>query len=350
MRQGVLLLVSLVLWSGDRLTGQNLILRDLTLVSGAAIDRMDIQGVQLADGRRIAWDAVLRGDAGDRQPDFDRWLAEVGEPLFRIGRRLKSGDHGSLQPWADQLAARAARESAPSPALYLARSAQVQDRLHFGQRAAAVIPLLELLALRESAPELKRLDRLTGLRFADQGICENLIPVWFDPESAGRVVAMLESTGEPVSPAATVYRQSLKTAAGGQTRPTAGDAVASEIAWWPVIHRAQVALAEGDAATVLADLDPDRLTETPVAHAVALYYSGLAARNGRSPNQAQPVQWALVLLSVPALYEDRFPELSAAAMDAVVDHPQFRDNRQFDGLRDELKNRYRNTVFGRKYQ
>ncbi len=327
-----------------------IVLRDLTLVPDVQVTGMSLDGLQLGDGRQLSWDQILQGTVdGQQQAEFDRWLAEIGLPLFRIRRRLASQDDGALQPFADQLVARCQNEGQASEALYLARCAQFRYLLFQGDREAALVPLLQMLNLRHNRPQLARLDAACHLRFDESGICENLLPVWFDSRAAAAVFAGLSDV--PESSAGRVYYTTLSIAAGqppGRDRQIAtgpGDP-------WQSIHAAQTALLAGDFPAVLAAIDPDDHRPAASRHAIALYYTGLAASQLAlsSDDATGDPAWMLGLLQIPARYENRFPELAAAAVYAVVHHPVNESDARFGELRGELDGRYQNTFFGKRHR
>lgn len=235
--------------------------------------------------------------------------------------------------------------------MYLARSAQFWSLLHQGNREFAAIPLLRLIQMRQAEPQLQGLDQITGLRFTRFGICENLLPVWFDTRAAAEAMTRLQTMLPPPekdrTPATRVYLNTLAIAAGLSAEQTGSPAADT----WQSIYSAQRALLDKDDQRVAAVLDPADHRAAPARHAIALYYTGLAgSRRVPDDDQADRSAWMLAMLNVPANYENRFPELSAAAIYAVVHHPDNLPGPRFDELRNELATRYRTTVFGRRHK
>jgi hypothetical protein len=338
---------------GDIVSAQStMVLRDLTLVADATITSMDIDGLTLDDGRHFSWDQILQGDVGTgQQSEFDRWLVEIGDPLFRVRQRLVSHDFATLQPFADRLAERALAAGVENKTLYLARCAQLRSLLSHGRREAAVIPLLQILKLRAANPGFARLDALGSLRLTEFGICEDLLPVWFDREQAEEVISMPGASAElreNAGPAARVYLTTLAIAAN-QLQPDKNHNPLADDDPWQAIYSAQSALLVENWQQVLDSLPDEADTSAADRHAIALYYRGLASRGlTQSVAANEDRSWMLTLLQIPANYQDRFSELSAAAIFAVVADPVNQADSQFDGLRKELATRYRNTVFGKR--
>ena len=122
---------------------------------------MDIDHLTLSDGRSFPWSIILQGTLGNEQESFDKFLRELGTPLFRIESRLAAGNYDSLQPMTDQLLKRAAKTNGRSR--YIACAASFHDRLNQGKREAASVPIIQILRMREQHPELKALDDRLGL-------------------------------------------------------------------------------------------------------------------------------------------------------------------------------------------
>ncbi len=327
-----------------------IVLRDLTLVEYVDITAMNVAGLAAADGRHFSWDEILRGDVpGERQAEFDTWLRDVGEPLFRIRQRLATGDDATLQPWADRLAMVAEPLEPNGETLYLARCAQMRHLLNAGKRESAVLPLLGILALRQRNPAMSPLDEKTGLQFTESGICEELLPVWFDAVAAAETCKQLPASTPGECAAAIVYRTTLAIAAG---KPWTAADVETVDDDWRTVYSAQSALFANNPGQVAVELNPAWHEGDADRHAIVLYYSGLAGKELALANTDSDGDrsWMLTLLEIPARYEDRFEELAAAAIFAVVEAPESGGEAGFEALRDELGTRYRHTFFGRQFR
>ena len=333
--------------------GQTIVLRDLKLIEDTKVSNMSVEGITLEDGRSWSWDQVQEGEVGaERQVEFDRWRTEIGEPLFRIRLRLASRDYASLQPHANDLASRTVQNDPNSSVYYLACCAQVRSCLDQKQREAALVPLLELLRLRNQTHSHKEIEELASLHFSEAGICDEMLPIWFHSDAAAEKWVHISQSGTfskaSSGPAAQVYLNTLAIAAGESTAPF--ESTSTDDPWW-LLYSAQSALLAGNYEQVVSELDTNLFGDSPERHAIALYYLGTAQSHLQAPsvdtgpNTTNQV-WMLTMLKVPALYEDRFTELSAAAISAVVNHSDSANQADFDGLRKELAGRYRQTTFG----
>ena len=323
--------------------GQSIVLRDLTLIDKPEIASMDIDRLTLSDGRSFPWSIILQGTLENEQESFDKFLREMGTPLFRIESRLIAGNYDSLQPMTDQLLKRTAKTNGRSH--YIACAASFHDRLNRGNREAASVPLIQILRMRAQHPELKTLDDRLGLRFSDS-ICLDLLPIWFDKPAAEQALEKIAK--EPISPADAVYRDSLEIFVGNKNGAANLTPPHSET-WGPLLV-AQSALLNEKPADALDSVGNPTLNMGTAPHALALYYAGLAMRDlGAVDPNVKTASWKLTLLKVPALYEDDYPELSAAAIYQILNSPSNPSN-DYESLRNELTNRFRDTWYGRKFQ
>ncbi len=337
-----------VAWPATRCTAQHtIVLRDLTLLHNVRVSRIDADGIELSDRQQFLWHEILRGSVDiHQQEEFDRLLAKIGRPLFRIRARMAVDDVGQLQPMADELYAEV-RDSRGAT-LYATSAARFHDRLHRGQRELAAVPLMELLTLREGDSKLARLDSSLGLTFLESGICQQLLPIWFDRSSAAQALqkiresSVIGATGELLAGAAAVYDSSLQVYA---EPGTPGRAVED---WVPILS-AQSAWFNGNHAGVLESLQ--NLPANPVREqeAFALYYEGLALQQLSRDPDGQDATWTLRLLQVPASFQNDFPELSAAAIYHVLLDARI-DASTRETLQQELTGRFAATWHGRLFQ
>ena len=163
-----------------------IILRNLELVAEKSVLSLDEDGVKL-DGKRpggidlIPWDEIERGRVSEKlQPDFDKYLAELGPFLYRIRQRLKIGDYDGLFETAEKVYPRFSLRQ--SQTAYLVCQATMWGRLARGKRESAVEPYLRCLELLRSGAAQEAL--LPGSRRlaagADAPYCLDLAPIWLD--------------------------------------------------------------------------------------------------------------------------------------------------------------------------
>lgn len=344
----MVIIVSYLSMLSGVLSAQHVVLRDLTFIEAAKVESMDVNGLVLDGGLQFLWSDILQGKVGQQQNKFDGFLKEIGLPLFRIQSRLAGGSFDDLQPMANQLLQISADKAGPTA--YIANAASFHDFLSQGMREAAAVPLINILAMRTAAPDLKSLDRELGLRFK-KDVCLNLLPIWFDDSAAKLAWQNLQSASglnaanlKQENP----YLLSLQILNEPQTTDLTSK-VKKETGWGPILV-AQSAWLNSNPGSALESLQNSSPNLDAAQRALALYYRGLAMRdlNMKSPSDAT-APWKLILLQIPAQYENQFPELSAAAIYQVLagsrDMPE-----EFESLQQELTNRFPTTWHGRHYQ
>lgn len=320
-----------------------IVLRDLTLIENVRIESINIDGLVLAGGLRYSWADILQGNVGDQQVEFDSALTNIGLPLFRIRSRMENGNFAELQPMTASLVSQIGTSQGRTA--YITWAAAFHDQLTRGNREAAVVPLLKLLSIRDKAGDLSELETRLGLQFGEDGICLNLLPIWFDDDAAAD--ALLNFQDGPWDAASKVYLRSLQNEV-----PSWGNSMRfhdENSAWLPVLS-AQSSLFTGNYQEVIETLGNSELKLNPSQRAIALYYLGQALRAARPENpDAVDNRWKLTLLQIPAEFQSRFPELSAAAIFQVIDGCKASTD-ELDSLRGELTGRFSNTFHGRRYQ
>ena len=80
-----------------------IVLRDLTIISDRKVTAFDVDGIQLDDGKSLTWDQVEKASIGEQQAEFDALLKQLGNDLYRLRRRLTDGDYEGLLPHAEAL-------------------------------------------------------------------------------------------------------------------------------------------------------------------------------------------------------------------------------------------------------
>ena len=174
----------------------------------------------------------------------------------------------------------------------------------------------------------------------------DLLPIWFDKPAAAQ--ALEEIAKESIGSADGVYRDSLEVFVGNKN--VAANLTPTDSETWGPLLVAQSALLNEKPADALESVGKPTPNMGTAPHALALYYAGLAMRDldATNPN-VNTASWKLTLLKVPALYEDDYPELSAAAIYQILNSPSNPSN-DYESLRNELTNRFRDTWYGRKFQ
>ena len=334
-----------------------IVLRDLSLIRNRSVTGFDAEGIQLSDGTQIGWDRVLKARVPERQAEFDRLIREVGLPIFRLKKRVGSGDWtGGLEiaaPLFEQVIA--GKLKMPEQQRYLVCLASYRGHLELGARERAVLPFLFAAQLQKTVtlPDFVGKARLTDAEL-EQSLAEQLVPVWFDVAAANQSLEQLNGLLESdkpggLQPAAgvAVYRSTLAIA-GGQEQLAARliDEIESE--WRPLVL-SYYQLRFADTVDGLRTDSPTSPTErSDAAVVMAGYLSGSHALRQFSAvdelsdaDRADLSRAMLELLTIPARYGERYPQLSAAALFQTAKAAEkLGQARDFRILMDELRFRY----------
>lgn len=314
-----------------------IVLRDFTVLRDD-VEKVDADGIVLAEGRLVTWGEVesIEVDDDQQQAQADKLLKQIGEPLFRLRTRLETGDDEGLLEPAEALYP-SFRERRSLAALIVLQSL-VWGRIAHGQREAAVTPwLLEFETLRSRAARLSDLPGTRKPRLdAASALLVELPPVWFDAAAAKAALPdaekALASITEPIPPGAKLYIASLALAAGDLAKAEGfldEDIDSNNLA----SGLRQVLLAQRDVQQSKAAEAIDRLKQVIAGleaegeendirrlylHPLALYWLGRA----QLASEQADIQQAglLTLLRIPALEGNVSPELAAAALHDVAQH------------------------------
>lgn len=331
-----------------------IVLRNLKIITDQTVVGFDEDGVRLADATMIGWDEIERATiASERQAEFNRWLTELGEPLFRVGQRLRVGDYAGALPHAEALAPR--YRGRTSDTAYLVAQSLMWGRLSAGQREAALVPYLECYdILRKRGTTQIKLPGERRLNFDPRtALTPELAPVWFDHEAAKAALPDVLQTVRAMKErpeGAYLYFASLALAAGDEA---AAERVLqgmrgseSEITELREILTAQREVLGPDPAAGVNRLRKLIPLVGPKHQALAWYWLGRGAL--RLPDHPTRQQGVLDLLRIPALWGRSQPELSAAALyEASRALNDLSDLRGSVAVRGELLSEYGNSYHAR---
>ena len=352
-----LTLVTAVSPAADRI-----ILRSLELVADKTVISVDEDGARL-DGKRpggtdlIPWDQIERGRVSAAlQPDFDRYLTELGPSLYRLRQRLKIGDYDGLQETAEKVYPRFAERR--SQTAYMVCQATIWGRLAQGKREAAVEPYLRCLELLRSGAAKE--SHLPGSRRLASGpdipYCLDLAPLWLDAAEAKKALPGVQETikkmAAPRPDEAYLYYVSLALAA--EDFPAAQKVLAAvqgkEIlaAELRDVLLAQMEAQQKAPGTNLAGLE-SRLAGLHPANRFLAHYWLAEWRAHQGQDEKNQRDAALDFLAVAALAEDRDRELAAAGLyQALQILDKLKDTAAASAVRRELLSRYRQTSQGKR--
>jgi hypothetical protein len=359
-RVGLPALFAATLLAATARPADRLILRNLDIVTDRTVASFDEDGIILdrprpGGGDRVSWDEIERGKVALDQARFDKLLDELGPPLYRIRQRIKIGDYEAAGEPAELLYPRFAERR--SQTAYLVCQATMWSRIAAGKREAAVEPYLRSFELLRSKAAVST--ALPGSRrlSADpvSAISPELMPVWFDAAAAKAalpgVQQMMRTMAQPRPEGAYVYYATLAIAGGEASEaervlPLLGSNDETTSAWRDIVLAQQELAADSpEAAIERLRLRRDILPEP--CRPVGLFLTGLA--DIRSSDEETIRDGVLALLTLPAVYAAKQPELAAASLyHAASALDKLKDTSGAAAVRRELTSRYVGTYFGGK--
>jgi hypothetical protein len=353
--------LSLTTFAGLARGADRLILRNLDILTERTFVSFDEDGLVLdgrrpgGGGNRVTWDEVERGKVAIDQPRFDKLLAELGQPLFRVRQRLKIGDYETLAEPAEAMYARFADRK--SQTAYLVCQATMWSRLAAGRREAAVEPYIRCFELlRSRAATTGDLPGTRRLKVDPaSAMSAELIPIWFDAAAAKAALPGLQATirtlPTPRPEGISIYYASLALAAGDtaeaqRVMPSLrGDT--PELAAWRELLVVQQELLANSPGTAVDQLRT-KLDALPAAcRPAGLYWMGLADVQNADEDRCR--DGILRLLTLPAEFGREQPELAAAGLyHAAAALAKLKDDRGATAVRGELTSRYGGTLHAQK--
>lgn len=347
---------------GELSAQERIILRDTSVISRKVLS-FDEDGVRLDNDRLLGWNEIESGRVADDQIAFDRYVKELGGPLYRLHLRLDDGDYRDALPHAEAVFARYAERR--SVTAYQVFQGLMWGRLAHGRRESAIEPyLLCVQALSRTKkvllPGKRRLvyDPLTGLS-------PDLDPVWFDAAAARaalpQVRKALAAKSETAPPGVLLYGATLALTAGDEAAAKAYLADLPKTA--PALRDlARVVAAQREVVIGKPGAEVEELRRQlnglhAAARPLAYYWLGRAAL---ASGTARKKEAALLLLHLPALYGDEEskagrtasyrPELAAAGLHFAVAALDGDNDAGVTFLKDDLLRNYPHTHFARQLQ
>jgi len=341
--------------SVSRASADRLVLRNLTIIRDQRVVGFDEDGVRLGNKRVVPWDEIEQGTvAKSQQKAFDKMLAELGKPLYRIRSRLKIGDYKGLLPLAETLHPRYVNRK--SKTAYMVLQSLMWARLETGHREAAVAPYLRCFEILRTADREKfKLPGTRRLTFDPKtGMTPELLPVWFDAKAAKvampDVVQAATTMQRPRPEAVLLYYGTLALAAGEDERAKRflckiqGNCRSVQqlrdmaLAWREVREKKPAAVAHLKKAIT---------SPTEENKPLAAYWAGMASV--MSPDKRTRQEGVVQLLHVPALWGTKHPELAAASLyHAMQTLSGLDDAKGAISVRKELLDRYGHTYYATK--
>lgn len=342
-------------WSASPAWADRVILRNLEILNNVKVLSLDEDGVDIEGKGVIGWDQIERGSVGLKQEQFDKFLKDLGGPLFRLRQRLSVGDYVGLTEQAEALFPVYAKRS--SDTAYLVSQATMWSRQANGRPAAALEAYFRCLKmLRDKAGLAGSLPGTRKLAFdAGTGLCPELEPIFFNVQEAQKELQPVKAAAQDLQPplpqAAFVYVGSLAITAGDmQLAEKSFENLRADnalVADWRVIAPAMQSLVGGENDQTIIQLEARVPGMHPFNRSIARYLLGKARTSDSM--KAAVEQGVLDFLYVPAIEGAQRPELSAAALyDAMHALQKAGDVRQAANLRKEILANYSGAYFGQR--
>lgn len=296
----------------------NVVLRDLTLITDQTVHTFNQDSVRMSDGTTLSWDQILRGRvAAEDQQEFDRYVREIGLPLYQMKQRIRVRDWTRLDEVAGTLFVQYSGEDSTIGKTVCLASAK--GKLETGARAEAVIPFL-MASIKQSSLSDETLEAM-GYQRSELaiGVSPQLLPVWFDLNAVGvqkqSLVAFAAELGDKFPGGGYVYLASFSLALG-ELEEAKGFATKISDRHETLKQWKRLMLFEIERQTH-EDLHlGDRFQiddESPAGvRAVSRYFDAIASENAL--REGDPVPVILQHMKVAALWGKQFPDVSAAAL------------------------------------
>lgn len=330
----------------------NVVLRDLTLISDRTINSFDQNAVRLSDGSELSWDQILRGHvAVDQQGKFDRYVRDIGLPLFQMKQRIRLRDWTRLNEIADLLFVQYSGEDSTIGKTVCLASAK--GKLETGERAAAVLPFLMATVKQSTLSD----ETLGAMGYQPDeleiGVSVQLLPVWFDLDLAKvqrqALMAFAAELGDKFPEGGFVYLASFSLALEEfeEAKRFANQISGSHET---LLQWRQLLLSEVDRRTRVDLHRVNRFqvdAKTPAeVRAASRYFDAIAAE--KSMQEGNPLPVLLEHMKVAALWGEQFPNLSSAAMYRAVRLAKSAEmSKEAETISKELLSRYSKSYHGK---
>lgn len=355
----VILMCTCILSS--RILADEIVLRNLDVLSDVIVEKVDADGIRLDDGRLISLAAVKNASLS-KQTEFDQLLKTLGEPLFRIRIRLERKDHESL---GDSLATLLpVYENRTSQSAALVQVANFWHHIEQGNNALAIQSHFRLFQLSQlNADNASFITSLTAPATSSDGLSPWLAPIDLDKktiaENWASIITSYTSLPTPHPSGLDYYFFTIAQAGGGKV-PSELLSAKSKLSTAEqrdlTAHNLLINLrsdktpAQSDINAVLqAYLSEGSLNDlSPIRRATGLYFHG---RLQLLSEEIPKSDGLLNLLRVHSEIGEAVPSISAAALS---DTERFlRDKlpaKDAKTISKELLSRYPSSIFAKRFR
>ncbi|MEC9094933.1 MAG: hypothetical protein VX438_19655 [Planctomycetota bacterium] len=320
----VILLLSQICF-GQTLDADEIVFRNLKVISDVNIESFDPDGISLSNGKQLTLDTILSAKLKQQQ-EFDKILDQVGNPLFRIRLRLKNQDFENLQTQLEQVySIYANRKSLTASLVHIAK---FHESLLLGKWEIAALSHFKLVTLANANQENASYIDSLGYQFdRATGLSDLINPFDFKKESLvenwDSIVAAYRNLPENRPSGLDFYFFCLAKAANRKVAP---ELVSNRLktsflenlfldtlplATGHETNASQIEVARGKLLEIQLDAKTSNLYR-----ALFYYVSGQLELKSE---QGDPNEGLLNLLRIHAEYGQMLPTLSAAALKSAYD-------------------------------
>ncbi|MEM7784034.1 MAG: hypothetical protein AAF623_11820, partial [Planctomycetota bacterium] len=356
----VIALVSLSRFSGAQ-TQTKIVLRNLTILEDVDVIEFDESNVQLSNGKKLEWDQVLDAKIdSDRQQQFDNYVQKIGRTLFRIELRLSRQDWVGAAELCDVLS-QTPNEFGKIPQRwkYLTALSKYRNHLEKGNRPAALLEFLSAAKLQPVDLDLKH-PMLSEVRLTDSEIrfqiSDQILPIWFDLSAAEKIEKEMNPMIDD-RPGGLIYLASLRLSGSEfESAVPVLERLAEfrdgPISRWTKLLAIQLELRRGKKMESQSELQTVDLFQMPTKP-LAMYFAASAVEPSQNTSndfttEIDRKKASVAFLKIPAIFEESYPTLSAAACHRCACLLRSRGLKQESQiLLQELFRRYPQTYHGK---
>lgn len=298
-------------------SAQEVVLRDLSIISSVAVKSVDDEHLSLTDGQQLTWDKILQARVDPVwQKQVNQRINKFGGPLYRLKHRLSQNNIRGAYQIAKEWHENAEQQFVGNEANFLVSRAVMLGRIRAGERELALEPMLKALILQQDCSQ-EFLDSVPNLIFASDelktGICKDLLPIWNSREESkaqlNRLIAGFDLDGLTSKwPGLTVYLSSMAVRARQRELANGWNAVMRRV---PELRGWQQVLGSNLSQTPLSILirDSKGLLRVSTMYWWATDQEQLASKADR----------VLTLLKIVANYGTEYPDLSKMALANAIE-------------------------------
>ena len=296
---------------------QEIVLRELTRISGVSVQEVNDEFLSLSDGTKLTWDQVLQARVDSVwQKKLDQRLEKFGLPLYRLKHRLRQENFVGASEIANRWYEQPEQTFAGAEANFLVCRAVMLGRIAAGKRETVMEPMIRALLLQQDcSPSF--LNAFKDLRFSDSEfktqLCDDLPPVWTSAEGCAIELNRLDDGFDLEEltdrwPGVAVYLSSMAIHARQRERMQPWNSSMGRVAEFRPWQRMMNSSLSRTPLSIL-------VRNTEGALRVSTMYWWATAEDQQAPKADR----VLTLLKIVANYREEFPALSKLSLQQAIE-------------------------------